>query len=239
MLHLFKVDSIPASNLTLSGDAGRHAAAALRLRVGEQVRFTDGIGNSAIGVVSEVVSKSELKFELNDHNFHPQPTPKISVLQALPKGDRALDAVELMVEVGVDEIYPWQAARCISNWNEDKKITGVKKWQQTADAAAAQARRVWFPVVQDLINDVSELAGKFDQIIVMHEEALTAIPNQIAANVLIVIGPEGSITDSEREQLQKLGGIEARMGESILRSRHAGIAAAAAVLAKSRRWGNG
>jgi 16S rRNA (uracil1498-N3)-methyltransferase len=239
MLHLFKVDSIPTSQLVLSGEAGRHAAAALRLRVGEQVRFTDGVGSSAVGIVSEVVSKSEIKFELIDHNFQPQPTPKISVLQALPKGDGALDAVELMVEVGVDEIYPWQAERCIVQWDKDKKINRVKKWQQTAAAAAAQARRVWFPIVHDVVTDISELAGKFDQIIVMHEEAVAAIPNQIAANVLIVIGPEGSISDSERAQLHKLGGIEARMGESILRSRHAGIAAAAAVLAKSRRWGNG
>lgn len=237
MLHLFRVDQIPQQSLTLSGDAGKHAAAALRLRIGEQVRFTDGLGNVAIGTVSELMSKSEINFLLSDHEFVSPPTPKISVLQALPKGDKAVEAVELMVEVGVDEIYPWQAQRSVAQWDAKKQISGVAKWQTTADAAAAQARRVWFPKVNELVTDVDSLQGKFDQIIVFHEASSPPVPAQIAKNVLIVIGPEGSITDSERAQLKALGAVEARMGESILRSRHAGIAAAAAVLSQTARWG--
>jgi 16S rRNA (uracil1498-N3)-methyltransferase len=239
MLHLFKVDQLPDHELTLTGNAGKHAAASLRLRVGEQVTFTDGVGNSAIGTVTQLVSKTEVSFKLSEPKFVPQPMPKISVLQALPKGDGALEAVELMVEVGVDEIYPWQANRSVAQWDDAKKISGVKKWQITADAAAAQARRVWFPTIKPIVTDLNQLAAKFDQIIVMHELATAPIPKSISQNVLIVIGPEGSITDVERAQLQEIGGIEARMGESILRSRHAGIAAAAAVLAQSARWGNG
>jgi 16S rRNA (uracil1498-N3)-methyltransferase len=238
VLHLFKVDQLPDRDLTLTGNAGKHAASSLRLRVGEQVTFTDGVGNSAIGTVAELISKTEVSFKLSEYKSTPQPIPKISVLQALPKGDGALAAVELMVEVGVDEIYPWQASRSVVQWDAEKQISGVKKWQVTADAAAAQARRVWFPTVKPVVTNLIQLAAKFDQIIVMHESAVKPIPKSISNNVLIVIGPEGSITDAERAQLQEIGGIEARMGESILRSRHAGIAAAAAVLAQSTRWGN-
>lgn len=237
MLHLFKVDSLTESTLMLSGAAGKHAAGSLRLRVGEQVRFTNGVGVSAIGTVTDLVSKSEIRFAISDLVETSKPSPKVSVLQALPKGEGALDAVELMVEVGVDEIYPWQAERSIAVWDDEKQIKGVEKWQLTADAAAAQARRIWFPVVRPLVRDLSVLANKYDQIIVFHEDATDPIPEQIASNVLLVIGPEGSITDEERSALKLLGATEARMGESIMRSRHAGMAAAAAVLAKTRRWG--
>jgi 16S rRNA (uracil1498-N3)-methyltransferase len=238
MLHLFRVEQIPSQTLTLTGDAGKHAAAALRLRVGEQVKFTDGVGNVAIGTVAELISKSEISFSLSKHEFVSKPTPTISVLQALPKGDKSVEAVELMVEVGVDEIYPWQAQRSVAHWDAKKQISAVAKWQVTADAAAAQARRVWFPRVHELVTNIDSLQGKFDQIIVFHEESSPPVPAKIAHNVLIVIGPEGSITDQERAKLKELGAVEARMGESILRSRHAGIAAAAAVLSRTARWGN-
>lgn len=237
MLHLFKVDNLPSDKLLLTGDAGKHASAALRLRIGEKVQFTDGAGNIAIGTVSEVISKNEIKFSLSDHAVVSEPRPRISVLQALPKGDKAVEAVELMVEVGVDHIYPWQAVRSIAKWDEKKKVLAIAKWQTTADAAAAQARRAWFPKVHNLVTDLQTLSGKFDQIIVFHEENSPAIPDQIAENVLIVIGPEGSITDAELLALADLGAVQARMGESILRSRHAGIAAAAAVLSRTARWG--
>lgn len=238
MLHLFKVDDLSGSHLTLSGYAGKHAAASLRLRVGEEVNFTTGNGLSAIGKVVEIVSKSEIRFELSNLTQQERPTPIVSVLQALPKGDGATAAVELMVEVGVDQIYPWQAERSISKWDADKEISGVAKWQVTADAAAAQARRFWFPKVMPLIRDLNELSGKFDQIIVFHEESSQPLPPQIGNHVLLVIGPEGSITEAERDQLHQLGAVEARMGESILRSRHAAIAGAAAVLSRTARWGN-
>lgn len=237
MLHLFRVQEVKNGPLILKGDAGKYASSVLRLKEGEQVRFTDGFGKSAIGNVEKLISKSELKFELSEVVETKRPIPVISVLQALPKGDGALDAVELMVEVGVDEIYPWQATRSIAKWDKDKQRSAVKKWQQTADTAAAQARRVWFPVVHPLVTDISTLAGRFDEIIVFYEESSSAIPDEIGQNILLVIGPEGSITDEERTLFQEIGAIEARMGESILRSRHAGIAAAAAVLSKTTRWG--
>lgn len=237
MLHLFKIQEIKTGSLTLTGDAGKHASSVLRLKKNEQVRFTDGFGKSALGTVVELISKSELRFEVSEVVETQRPIPIVSVLQALPKGDGALDAVELMVEVGVDEIYPWQAERSIAKWDKDKQISAVKKWQQTADTAAAQARRVWYPIIHPLVTDISILSGRFDQVIVFHEDSSRAIPDKIAQNVLLVIGPEGSITDNERSSLSQIGAVEARMGETILRSRHAGIAAAAAVLSKTTRWG--
>jgi 16S rRNA (uracil1498-N3)-methyltransferase len=237
MLHLFRVNDFSSPTISLTGEMGKHASSVLRLKAGEQVRFTDGRGKSALGTVREIISKSEVSFEISEVSHIEKPKPNLAVLQALPKGDRAVEAVELMVEVGVDDIYPWQAERSIAKWDKKKQEKSIAKWQQTSDTAAAQARRLWFPVVHELVTDLSTLNGQFDQVIVFHESANSPIPDEIAQNVLLVIGPEGSITDSERKQFSELGAIEARMGETILRSRHAGIAAAAAVLSKTVRWG--
>ena len=78
------------------------------------------------------------------------PTPRLVVVQALPKGDRGELAVETMTEVGVDEIVPWAAARCVTRWRDARGEKALARWRTTAQAAAKQSRRARFPVVAEL-----------------------------------------------------------------------------------------
>ena len=79
--------------------------------------------------------------------------PRITVVQALPKGDRGELAVETMTETGVDAIVPWAASRCITQWKGDRGLKALGKWRATAREAGKQSRRVRFPEVADAATD--------------------------------------------------------------------------------------
>ena len=98
----------------LDGPEGRHAVSVKRLRAGEDVILTDGAGRWAECVVVDTEGKDRLIVHMDSFSEEPPESPRITVVQALPKGDRGELAVETMTETGVDAIVPWAASRCIT-----------------------------------------------------------------------------------------------------------------------------
>ena len=91
----------------------------------------------------------------------PRAAPSVTVVQALPKGDRGELAVEVLTEVGVDRIVPWAAARSVAVWRGERAAKSLARWRATAREAAKQARRSWFPEVADLSSTARGLrAGR-------------------------------------------------------------------------------
>ena len=110
MLQLFFVDDI--SNPTLTGDNAHHAERVLRMNVGDEILVSDGKGAWAQCAITDI-SKKEVALSVIDKGFEAATINEISVLQAIPKGDRAKESVELLTAAGVTNIYPWQSARAI------------------------------------------------------------------------------------------------------------------------------
>jgi 16S rRNA (uracil1498-N3)-methyltransferase len=230
--------------LRLDGAEGRHAATVRRLTVGEAVIVTNGLGRRHVGVVM-AVGKGMVDVTVESAEDVPAPSPRVVVVQALPKGDRGELAVELLTEVGVDEIVPWSAERCVTQWRGDKVARATEKWRATARESTKQSRRTWAPVVADLAStrDVCARLGAADLGIVLHEsamEALAAVPlpggATTAAEIVLVIGPEGSLSDAELAAFRQAGATVRRMGDSVLRTSSAGAVAAAAILCRTPRW---
>ena len=109
--------ALESNVVVLSGAEGRHAATVRRLRPGERADVADGAGLVAECVVAERPGGAGgLELTVRARRQVPQPDPAITVVQAIPKGDRGELAVEEMTEVGVDRIVPWAAARCVPVW---------------------------------------------------------------------------------------------------------------------------
>jgi len=226
--------------VVLDGPEGRHAAVVRRLRPGEPVVLTDGRGRSADCVVTEV-SRSVLVCQVRGRRTMPPPSPRLVVVQALPKGDRAELAVQMLTEVGADVIVPWAAARCVVRWRGERAAKSLQRWRGHAREAAKQARRSWVPEVPDLAgtDDVAALLRTSALPVVLHEDAEQAlagleVPHH--GDVTVVVGPEGGLTDEEVAQLTDAGGTAVRLGSSVLRTSTAGAAAAAALLSRTPRW---
>ena len=224
----------------LDGDEGHHAAVVRRVATGEQVTLTDGEGHVARCRVAES-GKGWLDLSVLEVSTHPEERPRLIVVQALPKGERGELAVEMLTEVGVDVIVPWSASRSIARWKGDRVEKSLAKWRSAAREAAKQSRRSWFPTVADLATteDVVALLAKASVRVVLHEAAsgpLADVPVPGRGEIVIVVGPEGGITDDELEAFSAVGAEPLRMGSSVLRSSTAGVAAAAALLARTPRW---
>ncbi len=226
----------------LDGAEGRHAVAVRRLAVGEQLVLTDGAGAGVFGSVVGVLGKDALEVEVARVLTEPEPALRLTVVQALPKGDRGELAVELMTEVGVDRVVPWAASRCITQWKGERGAKALAKWRATAREAGKQSRRLRFPEVSEPMStrEVAGLLAGAALGAVLHEEGarpLASAPLPDGGELVLVVGPEGGVSPDELERFAEAGAAPCRLGPSVLRTSTAGVAAAALLLGRSGRWG--
>jgi 16S rRNA (uracil1498-N3)-methyltransferase len=171
----------------------------------------------------------------------PEPDPRLVLVQALAKGGRDEQAVETATELGVDEVVPWQAARGVVVWRgREREEKGRRRWESVCVAATKQSRRSRVPVVAEPVGTV-ELAARLSTAavaLVLHEtatESLAGVDLPDHGDVVVVVGPEGGISDTELAALVAAGGRPVRLGPEVLRSSTAGPVALA-VLASLARW---
>lgn len=228
------------STVEVTGDEAHHAVAVRRLRVGEAVVLTDGAGRAATGTVAST-GKRVFTVSVTDLAVEPPAEPGVSVVQALPKGDRGELAVEMLTEIGVAEIVPWAASRSVAVWKGERATKSLAKWRSTAREAAKQSRRSWFPEVAELATtaEVTALVGAADLAVVLHEDAtvsLSSLDVPASGRILVVVGPEGGLTDEEIGAFVAAGAVSVRLGAEVLRTSTAGVAAVAALLSRTSRW---
>lgn len=222
----------------LDGSEGRHAATVKRIRVGEQIVLTDTCGTSATCAVVEA-AKDSLVVTVDDRRYADQVGPFVTVVQAIPKGDRGELAVEMLTEIDVDRIVPWAASRSVAVWKGERAAKGWAKWHNAADAAAKQARRSYWPEIAQVMSTggVADLIANADLAVVLHEDAdvpLADLDLDGVATMVVVVGPEGGISG---EELAAFAGAHVvRLGSSVLRTSTAGVAAVAALLSRTDRW---
>lgn len=228
------------SVVEVTGDEAHHAVAVRRLREGEQVVLTDGLGSSATGEVA-TTGKRVFTVTVSSLARDDRPEPAITVVQALPKGDRGELAVEVLTEVGVDRVVPWAASRSVAVWKGERAAKSHAKWQATAREAAKQSRRSWLPTVTPLAAtaDLAEVIGAADLAVVLHEDAtssLSAVEVPATGRIVVVVGPEGGIAHEELATLEAAGARTVRLGDEVLRTSTAGVVAVAALLTRTPRW---
>lgn len=232
MLTLFFVPDLPTqvgASYSFNSEDANHAIKVLRIEVGEIFRVSDGNGGWANVQVTEVTKRSLETTVLEVGRQEPLEI-QFTVVQALPKSDRAKEAVELLTEAGADVIVPWLANRSIS------RTEVISKFATTAREASKQSRRLFIPQLHETVKErgVIELIKGADLALVFHESAQVKLseiitPQIKAKNVVVVIGPEGGITEEELAAFAAAGAHVAGLGRPILRSAHAGLAALSAV----------
>ncbi|MFJ8003130.1 16S rRNA (uracil(1498)-N(3))-methyltransferase [Streptomyces fagopyri] len=244
---VFVVDHLAADSAgryVLDGPEGRHAVSVKRLRQGEDVVLTDGAGRWAQCVVVDAEGKDRLVVRVDSFAEEPPESPRITVVQALPKGDRGELAVETMTETGVDAIVPWAASRCVTQWRGDRGLKALAKWRATAREAGKQSRRVRFPEIADAATtkQVAALLAEADFAAVLHEdreygsEPLATAELPSSGTIVLVVGPEGGVSPEELDLFAQAGAKAYRLGRSVLRTSTAGTAATALLLGRTGRW---
>ena len=223
----------PAAGV-LTGAEAKHAHVK-RIAPGEHIMLIDGQGTTAVTRVTSV-GAGRVDGVVEKQQIVPQPTPRVTVVQAVPKGERAELAVDLAVQAGADRIVPWISHRTIARWPANKQAKQVEKWRAQALASAKQARRAWVPEVRDPVttNQLADLLRDAELALVLHEDATDSIRDvEFGEDVWLIVGPEGGIGEDE---LEVLGARPVRLGPEVLRTASAAFAGLCAIGALTSRW---
>jgi len=230
--------------VALGAAESRHAVTVGRIRAGEGLLVGDGRGTIASCTVT-TADPQRLELRVDAVEGHPEPRPRVVLVQALAKGDRDELAVQAATELGVDAVIPWQAQRSVSRWEGAKVAKGRDRWRAIVREAVKQSIRPRVPGVEELATtrDLVRMAATA-RVLVLDPTAATRLSaldlatpaGGDAADVLLVVGPEGGISPAEVEALRAAGAIPVALGSGILRTSTAGPAALALVNAALGRW---
>ena len=250
MAHFYLDESLHETSvgdsLTLSGAEARHAVSVSRLRMGESVLLGKGRGLIA-KVEATAVERDSVALVVRDFERFAPATSRVTLVQALTKGDRDERAIEAATELGIDDVVPWAASRCVSIWNGSKAERGVERWGTIVREASKQSIRAFLPEVHDYMTTEQLLKSIADQLVLVLDPTgaiateaawvqLVAEARTEGRNIAIIVGPEGGITPAELDRFESAGAVRVSLGSRILRSSTAGPAFLAAINGALGRW---
>lgn len=231
--------------LRLASDDAKHARV-LRLSPGEHVAVVDAARDF---FECEVVSldRDALVVRIAQKIDADPAAPTVVLVQGIAKGDKMDDIIRHATEVGVSAFVPFACERSIVKLDEKKTAARCERWRAIAKSAAMQSGQRSIPDVSlpTGVSGVCELAGNAHAVLVCWEEASSgsirkALDGALGtqgvrpeeARVVVVVGPEGGLTESEVSRLCAANEYASTvsLGPSILRTETAGLVAPALVL---------
>lgn len=204
--HVF-VESLEAPEL--DADDRHHLFKVMRLRDGESVGASDGVGGWRLTTVA-----GGALLPAGDVMRDPEPAAcRIAV--AIPKGDRCDWMVQKLTEVGVTDLWFLHCARSVVRWEAERGGRQLERMRRVAREASMQSRRTWLPRLSGPVRfaDAAAMPG-----------AVLADPDGSAplAGGVVLVGPEGGFTPEEALVVPD----RVRLAPGILRVETAAVAAA-------------
>lgn len=254
----------PGTEVVLDDEEAHHATVK-RLRLGEEVDVVDGQGWRVTAVVTKLDRKVCLRVSQAAIREAP-PALRLTLIQALAKEKRDMQALESACEIGVRLVVPWGATRSVSRWDAvPKRAKGREKWRNLAVSAMKQSRQSWVAQIGEYVESgvditrsdapssgeqtvfacVERIIAEGGTVFVLHESATHHLTSWLSdlspeglsqAEIGVVVGPEGGITDAELEGFRAAGARVALLGPTVLRCSTAGPAALAVIQAFCGTW---
>lgn len=221
---------LAAGELVVRGDEHHYIAIVRRARIGDAVQLVDGAGRRAAATITSIASDATT-LSVGAPELIQNSPPFVRVLIPLIKGDRMDTCLEKLVEVGVDEIAIWPAARAVVRLDGDRRDARLAKFTAMVQAAARQSGRAQVPHVR-FVED----AFAFDTgtRVVLDPASDAALAASDVADITIASGPEGGFTADELARFAHAGFAAVGLGPRILRAETAPIVAVALIRALTR-----
>lgn len=225
--------NIHDKSVIIIGSDVNHIKNVLRMKVGEELSVSNGADGKeyrcGITAFEEDRVLCELRFIKEDQVELPS---KVYLFQGLPKADKMELIIQKAVELGVYEIIPVAAKRCVVKLDEKKAAAKVARWQGIAEAAAKQSKRGIVPKVCNVMSfaQAVEKASKMKVRLIPYElaegmEMTRDIMDSLCPgeDIAVFIGPEGGFEESEIALAAENGIKPITLGRRILRTETAGL----------------
>lgn len=224
---------IDAKRVTITGSDVNHMVHVLRLKPGEEFAVSNGEDGReyrcSLLTHDEEEAVCELRFIKEADTELPA---RVYLFQALPKADKMELIIQKSVELGVHEIIPVAASRCVVKLDAKKEASKRTRWNAISEAAAKQSKRRIIPKVSETLSFLQAVkrAAAMDIRLIPYElaEGMAKTKELIGAvrpgqDIAVFIGPEGGFTPQEIEQAQDSGITPVTLGKRILRTETAGL----------------
>lgn len=225
---------VPQSQLPfITGSDAHYLKDVMRLKAGDELELFDGSGLVYLSRVKKIEKDRILTEIISEKKSESEPSTKITLAQALPKGHKMDFIIEKCVELGVSAIIPVLTERTIG------KAAKLERWQKLAKEAAEQSGRAIVPAIDPLMtfDEVLKLKSHYNLSLIPWElekeytlkKHFTDHPVTGSPDILLLIGPEGGFSQKEVAAAKKAGFTSISLGKRILRTETAGMATIAAI----------
>lgn len=221
MARRYLVDPLPEPGMIrLPEEISHHLGRVLRADAGETITLFDGRGGLC---EARLVSRrgGRLQAEIGPvRRADPEPGPQLHLAVAMPKGPRADWLIEQATALGVHAIHPIVASRSANRRGR------VSRWQRLAAAAAGQCDRDLLPLIGEprplaaLLEDPALPAERY----LAHGAAPVPLERATGTTAVLLVGPEGGFSDSERAAAEDHGFRPFSLGPLVLRVETAALA---------------
>jgi 16S rRNA (uracil1498-N3)-methyltransferase len=228
---------IEGLKISLQDDSAHYVRTVLRLKKDQFITLFNSLGGEYLCRLHEVSRKSVVVSIIEKIDRNVESPLQITLGLGISRGDRMDWAVQKSVELGVNKITPLLTERCIVKFKGDKKPQRLKHWQSIVQHATEQSGRTVLPELieidnmQDWVISQSGLKVFLDPY--AEQSLLELKPDDL--HVTLLTGPEGGFTNQERELAIAAGFTPVRLGNRILRTETASLAALSAV---QMLWGD-
>lgn len=233
--YFLKNDQFQGDQVTLMDEDAHHIARVMRMIPGDQIivcnekkscfylNLTDVESNRVCGTIEEVIeANTELPVQ-------------VTIAQGLPKADKFEWVIQKGTECGASHFVPVQMDRCVVKLDAKKEMKKIERWNKIAKEAAEQSHRQAVPQVHGVqtFKQFLDFASGYDVCLFAYEETakqgeLSQLRQTLAnitpnASILVLVGPEGGISEKEVDLLSKNGFEACALGPRILRTETAPI----------------
>ena len=238
-MHRFFVPQLYNETMTIEGVDARHISKVLRMQPGAQLQIVSDDGVSALAEISAIDSECVTVHCLEKLAESHEPAVRLILAQGLAKGEKMEFIIQKAVEMGAYSVVPVAMEHSVVRLDGAKAAKKVERWQKIAESAAKQSKRDLIPQVQP-VQSMAEMLTSCDcetKIIAYECEDRLSLKAALQAagaaggihELLLIIGPEGGISEGELELARQAGAVPVSLGRRILRAETAGLVAMSAI----------
>ena len=238
-MHRFFVPQLYNEEMYIEGVDARHISKVLRMQPKDKLQIVSDDGVSAMAEITAIASERVSVRCLEKLAESHEPRVRLVLAQGLAKGEKMDFIIQKAVEMGAYSVIPVAMEHSVVRLDGAKAAKKVERWQKIAESAAKQSKRDIIPQVQQ-VQSMAEMLANCDcttKIIAYECEDRLSLKAALKAaeaaggikELLLVIGPEGGISEGELELARQAGAVPVSLGRRILRAETAGLVAISAI----------